>query len=93
MAARSPDLLLPLLASSSPVTLEQLRQALGEPFRTTFRYLSQVHHLRSYNHNGRFFTARDPACFDDLGLLRLGGVCFSRVTFGAPLPESGGSAG
>ena len=79
MAARSPDLLLPLLASSSPVTLEQLRQALGEPSRrTTFRYLSQVRHLRSYNHNGRFYTARDPECFDDLGLLRLGDVCFSR---------------
>ena len=79
MAPRSPDLLLPLLSASTPVTLEQLQHALGQPSRrTTFRYLGQVRYLRSYNHNGRFYTARDPDRFDDLGLLRLGSVCFSR---------------
>ena len=79
MPPRSPDLLLPLLSSSTPVTLEQLQHALGQPSRrTTFRYLSQVRYLRSYNHNGRFYTARDPDRFDDLGLFRLGSVCFSR---------------
>ncbi len=79
MPPRSPDLLLPLLSSSTPVTLEQLQHALGQPSRrTTFRYLGQVRYLRSYNHNGRFYTARDPDRFDDLGLLRLGSVCFSR---------------
>ena len=79
MAARSPDLLLPLLASKTPVTLEQLQHALGQPSRrTTFRYLSQVPYLRSYNHNGRFYTARDPDRFDRCGLLWLGDVGFSR---------------
>ena len=79
MAVRSPDLLLPLLASKTPVTLEQLQHALGQPSRrTTFRYLSQVPYLRSYNHNGRFYTARDPDRFDRFGLLWLGDAGFSR---------------
>ena len=69
----------PLLASNSPVTLDQLQQALGPVSRrTTFRYLRQVRHLRSYNHNGRFYTDRDPARFDRFGLLSLGDVHFSR---------------
>ena len=67
------------LASNSPVTLDQLQQALGPVSRrTTFRYLRQVRHLRSYNHNGRFYTDRDPARFDRFGLLSLGDVHFSR---------------
>ena len=79
MPDRSPDLLLPLLASRSPVTLEQLQQALGQASRaTTFRYLRQVPYLRSYNHNGRFYTSRDPGSFDALGLLSIGDVHFSR---------------
>ena len=79
MPKRSPDLLVPLLASSSPVTLEQLQAALGQvSSRTTFRYLRQIPHLRSYNHNGRFYTQRDPACFDRFGLFSLGAVHFSR---------------
>ncbi len=79
MAPRSPDRLVPLLASGSPVTLEQLQQALGQVSRrTVFRYLAQVRHLRSYNHNGRFYTDRDPSRFDRFGLLSLGDVHFSR---------------
>ena len=79
MASRSPDLLVPLLASGSPVTLEQLQQALGQVSRrTVFRYLARVRYLRSYNHNGRFYTDRDPARFDRFGLLSLDDVHFSR---------------
>lgn len=79
MAPRSPDLLVPLLASGSPVTLERLQQALGRVSRrTVFRYLAKVRHLRSYNHNGRFYTDRDPTRFDRFGLLSLGDVHFSR---------------
>ncbi len=78
MVPRSPELLIPLLASRSPVTLEQLQQALGQASRaTTFRYLRQVPYLRSYNHNGRFYTSRDPDRFDHLGLLSIGDVHFS----------------
>ncbi len=79
MPARSPDLLVPLLASGSPVTLDQLQVALGQASpRTTFRYLRQVRHLRSYNHNARFYTDRDPSRFDHFGLLSIGDVHFSR---------------
>ena len=75
MSARSPDLLVPLLTS----TFDQLQHALGQPSRrTTFRYLRQVRHLRSYNHNGRFYADRAPARFDRFGLLSLGDVHFSR---------------
>ena len=80
MPARSPDLLTPLLAAPAPVTLEQLQQALGPPVsrRTVFRYLRQIRHLRSYNHNGRFYTDHDPTRFDRCGLLSIGDVHFSR---------------
>ena len=79
MPRRSPDLLVPLLAASSPVTFDQLQHALGQASRaTTFRYLRQVRHLRSYNHNGCFYTDRDPARFDRFGLLSVGDVQFSR---------------
>ena len=79
MPARSPDLLVPLLASGSPVTLDQLQAALGQASpRTTFRYLRQLRHLHSYNHNGRFYTDRDPSRFDRFGLFSIGDVHFSR---------------
>ena len=79
MPARSSDLLVPLLASSSPVTLDQLQAALGHASpRTTFRYLRQVRYLRTYNHNARFYTNRDSTCFDRFGLLSIGDVHFSR---------------
>ncbi len=79
MAKRTPDMLATLLKSRAPVTFEQLQVALGDASRTTtFRYLQQVRHLRSYNHNGRYYTDRDPNLFDRFGLVSLGNVCFSR---------------
>ncbi len=79
MPRRSSAVLVPLLTSTSPVTLEQIQAALGQVSRrTAFRYLRQVRHLRSYNHNGRFYTDRDPSRFDRFGLLSLGDVHFSR---------------
>ncbi len=45
---------------------------------TTFRYLRRVKYLRSYNHNGRYYTYRDPALFDRFGLYSSGGIHFSR---------------
>ena len=81
VAARSPARLVPLLAAEAPVTMDQIRQALGGVSRrTAFRYLRQVRHLRSYNHNGRFYTDRDPARFNRFGLLSIGDVHFSRDT-------------
>ena len=79
MPRRSPALLAPVLASHAPVTFAQLQDALGNASRaTTFRYLAQVRHWRSYNHNGRFYTDRHPDRFDEFGLLSLGDVHFSR---------------
>ena len=34
--------------------------------------------MRSYNHNGRFYTHADPARLDEYGLLSIGSVRFSR---------------
>ena len=67
------------LAAPDPLTLAQLQAALSDASpATTFRYLRQVPHLRSYNHNGRFYTHADPQRFDRYGLLSLGTVRFSR---------------
>ena len=79
MAKRTPHMLTARLASPAPATFPQLQAALGNASRaTTFRYLKQVRHLRSYNHNGRYYTHRDPLRFDPYGLLSLGDVHFSR---------------
>ena len=79
MARRTPAMLASLLASCSPVTFPQLQAALGDASRTTtFRYLQQVRYLRSYNHNGRYYTLRDRLRFDRHGLVSLGDIHFSR---------------
>ena len=79
MAKRTPDPLITPLRSVTPATFEQLQAALGDASRaTTFRYLKQVPYLRSYNHNGRYYTYRDPTRFDRWGLASLGNVHFSR---------------
>lgn len=79
MTDRSPELLLKLLDTDGAVTFMDLQQALNNASRpTTFRYLRQVPYLRSYNHNGRYYTRRDPALFDRFGLYSLGEIHFSR---------------
>jgi hypothetical protein len=78
MAKRSPNVVVELLRSTSVVTFEQIQTALDHASRaTTFRYLKQVPHLRSYNHNGRYYAAVDPAGFDRWGLASRGDVHFS----------------
>ena len=85
MARRSPDLLVSLLASTAPVTFPQLQVALANASRTTtFGYLKQIRYVRSYNHNGRYYTLRDRLLFDRRGLAALGDIRFSRYgTLGA----------
>ncbi len=79
MVKRSPDRLAKLLQSTTLVTFEQMQVALGDASRaTTFRYLKQIPYLRSYNHNGRYYTHPDPSGFDRWGLAALGDVYFSR---------------
>jgi hypothetical protein len=79
MARRTPEMLLQLFQTKELVTFEELQNTLGQASRaTTFRYLRQVPYLRSYNHNGRYYTRRDPALFDRFGLYSQGNIHFSR---------------
>lgn len=79
MAKRNPEMLLRLLRSTPVVTFEQMQAVLGDASRaTTFRYLKQVPYLRSYNHNGRYYTYLAPDEFDRWGLASRGDVHFSR---------------
>ncbi|MES9858901.1 MAG: hypothetical protein ABW166_20225 [Sedimenticola sp.] len=79
MTERSPELLLRLLDSKGAVTFGDLQEALNNASRpTTFRYLRQIPYLRSYNHNGRYYTRRDPTLFDRFGLYSLREIHFSR---------------
>ena len=79
MTERSPQLLIDLFKTQGVVTFPDLQAALGRASRaTTFRYLRQVKYLRSYNHNGRYYTQRDPARFDRWGLYSVGDIHFSR---------------
>jgi hypothetical protein len=79
MAERSPEMLIDLLKSKGVVTFSDLQKALGSASRaTTFRYLKRIKYLRSYNHNGRYYTYRDPALFDRFGLYSRGDIHFSR---------------
>ncbi len=79
MSERSPELLIDLFKTQGVVTFPDLQDALGNASRaTTFRYLRRVKYLRSYNHNGRYYTYRDPGLFDRLGLYSQGDIHFSR---------------
>jgi len=59
MAARFPEMPVDLFRTKGIVVFSDLQEALGDASRaTTFRYLKQMKYLRSYNHNGRFYTYR-----------------------------------
>ncbi len=79
MAERSPEMLIDLFKTKGVVLFSDLQKALGSASRaTTFRYLKRVRYLRSYNHNGRYYTYRDPGLFDRFGLYSRGDIHFSR---------------
>ena len=79
MVNRSPDMIVQLLQLKDVVTFEEIQNALGSASRaTTFRYLKHVSYMRSYNHNGRYYTFRDPTRFDRWGLYGQGDILFSR---------------
>jgi hypothetical protein len=79
MVNRSPDMIVQLLQMKDVVTFEEIQNALGSASRaTTFRYLKHVPYMRSYNHNGRYYTFRDPTRFDRWGLYGQGDFLFSR---------------
>jgi len=60
-------------------TLDQLREALGNPARcTVFRKLSDLHYLSSYSHRGKYYTLKSVARFSEQGLWTFRSVWFSR---------------
>ncbi len=76
---RSPELLRELLATHPVVQFRDLQQALHDASpATTFRYLNQVPYQRSYNYNGRYYTAQNAQREDRFGLFCIDDICFSR---------------
>ncbi len=60
-------------------TLDQLRDALGNPARcTVFRKLSDLQYLSSYSHRGKYYTLKSIARFSEKGLWSFRSVWFSR---------------
>ena len=60
-------------------TLDQLREALGNPARcTVFRKMGDLHYLSSYSHRGKYYTLRSIARFTNQGLWNFRSICFSR---------------
>jgi hypothetical protein len=60
-------------------TMEQLKTVLGTAVdMTIFRKLQQLSYLTSYSHQGRYYSLRDLARFNSLGLWWHEGVRFSR---------------
>ena len=60
-------------------TLDQLREALGNPARcTVFRKLGDLQYLSSYSHRGKYYSLKSIARFSDQGLWSFRSVCFSR---------------
>ena len=79
MPRRSLESLHALLDTHEVVQFDDLRAALDDASRaTTFRYLKRLPYHRSYNHNSRYYTRRDPARYDPFGLFSIGDVHFSR---------------
>jgi len=78
LSFRSDDLRT-LLLHNQIATLDELKQALGTPVDVTiFRKLKPLDYLTSYSHRGRYYTLREIARFDDLGLWSQADVWFSR---------------
>jgi hypothetical protein len=73
------DALRALLLRNQIATLDEMKQALGNPVDVTvFRKLKPLDYLTSYSHRGRYYTLREIARFDDLGLWSQADVWFSR---------------
>jgi hypothetical protein len=67
-----------LFTSQTVATLPEIQEALGAVSgMTAFRVLREVAYRRSYNYNGRYYTAYDPARFDRLGLWSFRDILFS----------------
>lgn len=66
-----------LFTSQTVATLPEIQKALGDVSgMTAFRVLREVAYRRSYNYNGRYYTAYEPARFDRLGLWNFRDILF-----------------
>lgn len=64
--------------SDQVMTLSQLEDLLSCSKRSVQRYLSKWDGLRSYNHNGKYFSLRVIARFDSFGIWKYQDIGFSR---------------
>ncbi len=64
--------------SCRTMTISELAKGLSCSMRSAQRYLGRWGSIRSYNHNGRFFTLPDIPEFDEFGIWRFTGIGFSR---------------
>jgi hypothetical protein len=64
--------------SDQVMTLSQLETLLSCSQRSVQRYLSKWGGLRSYNHNGKYFSLPVIARFDSFGIWKYQGIGFSR---------------
>jgi predicted nucleic acid-binding protein len=79
MAKRTSNMIVKLFRTKKVAKFEEIQEALCAASRTTtFRYLKKVEYVRSYNHNGRYYTSKEAIVFDRLGLYSYGDICFSR---------------
>jgi len=83
-----------LFAECKMLTIKEVQSVLGGCARmTAFRILQQLGYLSSYSHRGAYYALVEMMEFDEDGLWRYQGVCFSRAgtlgkTILALVPES-----
>lgn len=67
-----------LLLEERVATMEQLKRSLGtDTDLTVFRKLKELSYYTSYSHQGRYYTLKEIACFDERGLWSYESVWFS----------------
>ncbi len=72
------DAVLRRFRSSRVMTISELAAGLSCSQRSAQRYLGRWGSIRSYNHNGRYFTLPEIPEFDQFGIWRYTGIGFSR---------------
>jgi hypothetical protein len=74
-----PSVLRSLFARQRVATMAQLKEALGSAVNmTVLRKLRALGYLTSYSHGGKFYALEELVRFDQRGLYRVHGRCFSR---------------
>ncbi len=82
------DELRSFLLRNQIATVHEMKQALGTAVDVTvFRKLKPLDYLVSYSHRGRYYTLREIARFDDMGLWSQEDIWFSRSAPCWPPPK------